>query len=129
MTTGGRWAGRLLFAAVSVLVFVGVGPLTGAYRLATVLSGSMAPAMPVGSVAVLVPESPAAVRPGDVITFQAPTPDHPVGTRWSGPRATPTGRPAPAPPGWRATGPGAAWPSSPSPERRSGSCGRRPSAT
>src|SRR5581483_3005477 len=80
MTTGGRWAGRLLFAAVSVLVFVGVGPLTGAYRLATVLSGSMAPAMPVGSVAVLVPESPAAVRPGDVITFQAPTPDHPVVT-------------------------------------------------
>ena len=80
MVTGGRWAGRLLFAAVAILVFVGLGPATGAYRLATVLSGSMAPAMPVGSVAVLVPESPAAVRVGDVLTFQAPTPGHPVVT-------------------------------------------------
>ena len=63
-----------------VLVVVGVGPLTGAYRLATVLGGSMAPGMPVGSVAVLAPEDPADVYVGDVITFQAPTPDHPVVT-------------------------------------------------
>src|SRR5438105_1372900 len=77
----GRWAGRVLLAgALMVLVVVGVGPLTGAYRLATVLSGSMAPGMPVGSVAVLAPEDPADVYVGDVITFQAPTPDHPVVT-------------------------------------------------
>src|SRR5207244_1906789 len=64
MRAGGRWAGRVLLAAVAVLIFVGLGPVTGAYRLATVLSGSMAPGMPVGSVAVLVPEPPAAVRVG-----------------------------------------------------------------
>ena len=40
----------------------------------------MAPGMPVGSVAVLAPEDPADVYVGDVITFQAPTPDHPVVT-------------------------------------------------
>ncbi len=73
----GRWTGRILLGlAAAVLVVVGIGPLTGRYRLATVLTGSMAPGMPVGSVAVLVPEDPAAVRVGDVITFQAPTPDH-----------------------------------------------------
>jgi signal peptidase I len=77
----GRWTGRILLAAAAVvLAVVGLGPLTGRYRLATVLSGSMAPGMPIGSVAVLVPEAPAAVRVGDVITFQAPTPDHPVVT-------------------------------------------------
>src|SRR5438034_10696813 len=80
MRAGGRWAGRVLLAALAVLVFVGLGPATGAYRLTTVLSGSMAPGMPVGSVAVLVPQPPAAVRVGDVITFQAPTPDRHVGT-------------------------------------------------
>ena len=77
----GRWAGRILLAgAAVVLAVVGIGPLTGAYRLATVLTGSMAPGMPVGSVAVLAPEDPAAVRVGNVITFQSPTPDHRVVT-------------------------------------------------
>jgi|GEM_PF-1334350 len=77
MSVLSRWTGRILLAAaLIVLAVVGIGPLTGRYRLATVLSGSMAPQMPVGSVAVLVPEDPAAVRVGDVITFQAPTPDH-----------------------------------------------------
>src|SRR5581483_7312297 len=77
MSVLSRWTGRILLAAaLTVLAVVGLGPLTGRYRLATVLSGSMAPQMPVGSVAVLVPEDPAAVRVGDVITFQAPTPDH-----------------------------------------------------
>jgi signal peptidase I len=81
MRTIGHWAVRVLLAgALVVLLAVGVGPMSGRYRLATVLSGSMAPGMPVGSVAVLAPEDPAAVRVGDVITFQAPTPDHPVVT-------------------------------------------------
>jgi signal peptidase I len=72
----GPWTGRILLGlAAVVLAVVGLGPLTGRYRLVTVLSGSMAPGMPVGSVAVLVPEDPAAVRVGDVITFQAPMPD------------------------------------------------------
>ena len=46
-------------AAALVLLVAGLGPLTGAYRLATVLSGSMGPGMPTGSVAVLVPVDPA----------------------------------------------------------------------
>ncbi|MDQ1489162.1 MAG: signal peptidase [Actinomycetota bacterium] len=77
----GQWAGRILLAmAAAVLLAVGIGPLTGAYRMATVLSGSMGPGMPVGSVAVLVPIDPAAVHVGDVITYQAPTPERQVVT-------------------------------------------------
>src|SRR5882724_468954 len=77
----GQWAGRILLAVAGlVLLVVGIGPLTGAYRMATVLSGSMAPGMPVGSVAVLVPIDPAAVQVGDVITYDAPTPEHQVVT-------------------------------------------------
>jgi signal peptidase len=59
---------------------IGLGPMTGAYRTVTVLSGSMGPGMPVGAVAFLVPVNPAAVKVGDVITFQAPIADHPVVT-------------------------------------------------
>ena len=81
MRTVGQWAGRILLAvAAAVLLAVGIGPLTGAYRMATVLSGSMGRGMPVGSVAVLVPIDPAAVQVGDVITYQAPTPEHQVVT-------------------------------------------------
>ncbi|HVW34253.1 MAG TPA: signal peptidase I [Acidimicrobiia bacterium] len=81
MAAAGHWAGRVLLAgALLVLLAVGVGPLTGTYRLATVLTGSMAPGMPAGSMAVLVPIDPAAVRVGDVITYQAPLPDHRVVT-------------------------------------------------
>jgi signal peptidase I len=77
----GRTAVRALLAmSVLVLLSAGLGPLTGAYRTVTVLSGSMAPGMPVGAVAILVPVDPAAVKVGDVITFQAPTADHPVVT-------------------------------------------------
>ncbi|MDQ1515065.1 MAG: signal peptidase [Actinomycetota bacterium] len=81
MRTVGQWAGRILLAvAAAVLLAVGIGPLTGAYRMATVLSGSMGRGMPVGSVAVLVPIDPGAVQVGDVITYQAPTPEHQVVT-------------------------------------------------
>jgi len=69
----GQWSVRgLLAVALMVLAAVGLGPVTGTYRLATVLSGSMAPGMPVGSVAVLVPVDPADVGVGDVITYQSP---------------------------------------------------------
>jgi signal peptidase len=77
----GRNAARALLAlSALVLLMAGLGPLTGAYRTVTVLSGSMGPGMPVGAVAVLVPVNPAAVKVGDVITFQAPIADHPVVT-------------------------------------------------
>ena len=81
MRQAGQWAARLFLAAAGVvLAVVSLGPLTGAYRLATVLSGSMGPGMPVGSAAVLVPVDPAALRVGDVITFHAPTDERPVVT-------------------------------------------------
>lgn len=81
MRAVGEWVGRILLAGAAVLLLVvGVGPLTGAYRLATVVTGSMAPGMPVGSLAVVVPVNPAVVQVGDVITFRAPTPDHEVVT-------------------------------------------------
>jgi signal peptidase len=60
-----------------VLVIIGVGPLTGRYRVATVLSGSMDPTLPVGSVVFSTPEPAATVAPGHVITFRAP-----VGSHW-----------------------------------------------
>ena len=73
MRSIGQWAVRALLAVAGlVLVVVGIGPLTGTYRLASVLSGSMGPGMPAGSMAVLVPLDPAAVRVGDVITYEAP---------------------------------------------------------
>src|SRR2546423_3726779 len=81
MSSIGQRAARVLLGAATLLLLaVGLGPLTGAYRIATVLSGSMAPGMPVGSLAVLVPVEPAAVHVGDVITFQAPLPDHRIVT-------------------------------------------------
>lgn len=81
MRNAGHWAARLfLVTAGLVLGAVALGPLTGTYRLATVLSGSMGRGMPVGSVAVLVPVDPAAVQVGDVITFHAPVPARPVVT-------------------------------------------------
>jgi signal peptidase I len=81
MRQAGQWAARLFLAAAGlVLAVVSLGPLTGAYRLATVLSGSMGPGMPVGSAAVLVPVDPAGVHVGDVITFHAPTDERPVVT-------------------------------------------------
>jgi signal peptidase I len=82
---GVRLAGRFVLRAVvasSVLFFlaVGVGPASGRYRTVTVLTGSMSPGMPPGSLAVLVPVDPATVRVGDVITFEAPVADRPVVT-------------------------------------------------
>lgn len=82
---GARFAGRtvlraVLALAVLFLLAVGVGPRTGAYRTVTVLTGSMRPAMPPGSMAVLVPVDPADLAVGDVITFEAPIDGHPVVT-------------------------------------------------
>ena len=80
-----RLAGRtvlraVLAFAVLFLLVVGVGPWTGKYRTVTVLTASMKPGMPPGSMAVLVPVEPSAIRVGDVITFEAPVADHPVVT-------------------------------------------------
>jgi len=80
-----RRAGRLVLHAglglsIVVLVAVAVGPRTGAYRTVSVLTGSMQPTMPAGSLVVVVPVDPAELAVGDVITFEAPTVDRPVVT-------------------------------------------------
>jgi signal peptidase len=65
-------------ACVGVLVLVGIGPHTGKYRTLTVLTGSMQPTMPVGSVVVVSPERPSAVRVGQIVTYRIPVEDHRV---------------------------------------------------
>jgi signal peptidase len=80
-----RLAGRfvlraILAGAVLFLLAVGVGPRTGMYRTLTVLTASMKPGMAPGSMAVVVPIKPSAIRVGDVLTFEAPLPDRPVVT-------------------------------------------------
>lgn len=63
--------------ATSVAVLVGglalvllLAPRLLGWQLETVLSGSMTPTLGVGSVAAIEPVDPAAVRPGDVITYR-----------------------------------------------------------
>jgi len=71
-----RFAGRVVTTAavlVAVLVVTAVlvvPRVTGGAAL-TVLSGSMTPTYPVGSVVVVVPTDPTTIQPGDVITYQA----------------------------------------------------------
>ncbi|MFA9428957.1 signal peptidase I [Egicoccus sp. AB-alg2] len=75
MTAIARAASRLATAAavllaVLVLAVAFVIPrLTGGAAL-TVLSGSMTPTYPVGSIVLVVPANPTEIVPGDVITFQ-----------------------------------------------------------
>lgn len=66
-------SGTILGFSLLVLLALAIGPRTGAYRTLTVLSGSMAPAIPAGSVVVVAPMAARDLRVGDVITFQAPT--------------------------------------------------------
>lgn len=74
--------GAHLAAVLSVLALLvlGVGPHTGAYRPVTVLTQSMKPTMPAGSVVLVAPTDPAAVRVGDVITYRIPVQDRRVVT-------------------------------------------------
>lgn len=69
-----------VFAAGSftALVALGVGPRTGLYRTLTVLSGSMKPGIPVGSVVIDTPEKPPDIRVGQIVTYQIPVLDHHV---------------------------------------------------
>ena len=69
--TTGRVLTWLLLAVVVVAVAaVVVVPRAGGGQALTVLTGSMTPGLPVGSVAVSRPVDPWTVAPGDVITFQ-----------------------------------------------------------
>jgi signal peptidase I len=74
-----EWAGRALLAVMAFAVLValaaGLGPRLLPYRTYEVLSGSMAPALPVGSLIVDLPSDAGSIQPRDVITF--PRPDNP----------------------------------------------------
>ncbi|HEX2895925.1 MAG TPA: signal peptidase I [Marmoricola sp.] len=86
MTSGfqalGRWTARLLALAMAAAVAAAVVVLVALPRLThgqamTVLSGSMTPGIPVGSVVVVRPIDPADLHVGDVATYQA-VPGKPV---------------------------------------------------
>lgn len=74
----GALAGLLLVVTVGGATAVSLVPaVTGASAL-TVLSGSMTPMLPVGSVIVVRPQPAELIRPGDVITFTDRDPDRPA---------------------------------------------------
>jgi signal peptidase len=70
----------VLALALATMAFVGLGPMTGRYRVLTVLSGSMRPVAPTGSIVIDTPIPLARVRVGDVITYQIPVGDRRVVT-------------------------------------------------
>ncbi|HWC12726.1 MAG TPA: signal peptidase I [Acidimicrobiales bacterium] len=72
----------LALVAFAWLAFValGLGPRTGLYQTVTVLTGSMAPNIPEGSIVVITPLQPRQVRVGDVLTYSIPVEDQRVVT-------------------------------------------------
>ncbi|KQQ05911.1 MULTISPECIES: signal peptidase I [unclassified Rathayibacter] len=66
----------VLGIAVGLLAVVGIGVFVlsalGLVRLVPVLSNSMAPGMPVGSLAITLPVAPSEIRAGDVVVFTDP---------------------------------------------------------
>lgn len=69
------WAGQifswlLLLSVLAVAAAMIVVPRLGGATAYTVLTGSMEPGMPPGSLAVVRPVDPATLRTGDVITYQ-----------------------------------------------------------
>jgi signal peptidase len=67
-------------SALLLLLVVGIGPRTGRYQTATVLTGSMRPTMPEGSVVLATPMAARDVRVGDVITYRIPVEDRRIVT-------------------------------------------------
>lgn len=67
-------------SALLLLLVVGIGPRSGQYQTATVLTGSMQPTMPVGSVVLTTPVAAHDVRVGDVITYRIPVEDRRIVT-------------------------------------------------
>jgi signal peptidase len=70
-----RWGSRALFAAIVAGILLMVGVLLVVPRVTngaalTVLTGSMTPDIPVGSVVVIRPVDPGTLRVGDVATYQ-----------------------------------------------------------
>jgi len=72
----------LVAAVVSIglLLLVGVGARTGRFQVLTVLTGSMTPVAPRGSMAVVEPKPRASLAVGDVLAYAIPVEDHHVVT-------------------------------------------------
>ena len=70
----------LTLLAVVIFTALAIGPHTGVYRTLTVLSGSMAPGIPAGSVVAVVPTDPSQLTEGMVITYAIPVEDKRVVT-------------------------------------------------
>jgi len=66
--------------AVAALLLVGVGPRVADYRTLVMLTGSMSPEYPAGSLLVVTPQPAADLAPGDVLTYHIPIDDHRVVT-------------------------------------------------
>ena len=91
------WLGRLvsLFVGLALVVLLAatIGPRVLPYRTFTVLSGSMAPTIPVGSMIFDRPIDASQVEEGDVITFHPPTaPEKLVSHRVADIQDSPNGR-------------------------------------
>ena len=81
LTVAARLAANLLLAlAVLALLGLAVGPRVLPYRTTTMLTGSMVPLIDPGDVAVTTAEPVSQVAVGQVLTIQAPTPDHRIVT-------------------------------------------------
>lgn len=70
----------LMVVGLIAFLGLGVGPRTGAYKTTTMLSGSMSPGIPIGSVLLTVPKPITEIHQGSVVTFQAPVADRHVVT-------------------------------------------------
>lgn len=62
------------------LLAIGIGPRTGAYQVRTVLTGSMRPTIPEGSLVVVTPVRLPKLRVDDVITYRIPAEDRRIVT-------------------------------------------------
>jgi signal peptidase len=68
-----RWIGNwILILLLLLLVLIHLAPRYWGIELLTVASGSMAPYMPMGSIAAVREVDPTHVLPGDIITFASP---------------------------------------------------------
>jgi signal peptidase len=84
LTTGLRVLAAAMKTSVALsvllLLFLAVLPRTGWYQTSTMLTGSMAPGIPVGAAILGVPERVEDVRVGQVVSLHAPVPGRPVVT-------------------------------------------------
>ena len=85
LSTLARRAGHGLLLTLSVVcigsfLLLAVGPRTGRFQVVTVLTGSMAPSAPRGSLAVVAPKPVEELEVGDVLTYAIPVEDRHVVT-------------------------------------------------